>query len=291
MSIAVIITDRNTDSLCKLLQRQLPEVNIQQWPDIAAPEDVRMAVLWNHPPGITASMPKLDMVVSMGAGMDHINVDSDISGSIKQERIVSQALKQNMAQYVLQYILNDHRYNQAYLRQQTQQLWQVLESDKDMPVVGFLGLGELGTFVADKCADLGFQTMAWTVRQKHPEHPCFHGNSGLKKVCQMSQYLVVLLPLNERTKGIINSKTLSWCSSDTVLINVGRGGHVNEKDLLRALDEDEIKQAVLDVFTEEPLPQNHPFWTHDKVTITPHSSSRSDINETAEQIVKYYQQL
>ncbi len=291
MSIAVIVTDRNTDLLCQLIQAQLPEVNIQQWPAIRAPEAVRMAVLWKHPPGVTQDMSNLKCVVSMGAGLDHIIADTTIAEDIKYHRIVTNALKQNMAQYVLQHILNDHRHQKDYQKQQTQKHWQVLENGENIPVVGLLGLGELGCFVADRCAELGLRIMAWTAKQTHPEYPCFHGKSGLRLVCQASQYLVVLLPLNDDTFGIINKETLSWCGSDTVLIQVGRGAHVVEADLKSALDLGVIKHAVLDVFNEEPLPTNHPFWEHEKITITPHCSARSDIKESAAHIIKFYNQL
>ncbi len=263
---------------------------MQQWPDINEPESVRLAVLWDHPFGITANMPKLKQVVSMGAGMDHINADNSIAPNVSRSRIVTQALQHNMVQYVLQYILYDHRHHASYLKQQTHQHWQVLE-DAAMPVVGFLGLGKLGQYVANQCAALGFQTMAWTAQQQHPDHPCLHGKDGLRQICQNSRYLVVLLPLNDATEGVINRQTLSWCNPNTVLINVGRGGHVIEADLIQALDDGLIKQAILDVFNQEPLPANHHFWKHPKITVTPHSSARSDVTQTAEQIVNFYHQL
>ena len=291
MSIAVIVTDRNTDLLCQQLQAQLPEVIVQQWPNIPSPETVQMAVLWKHPSGITDNMTALEMVVSMGAGMDHIDADKNIPDSIKRERIVTLALQQNMAQYVLQHILSHQRHQQNYSRQQQQKQWQVLEPDQHTSTVGFLGLGQLGAFVADQCVNLGFNTLAWTVRQNHSSHSCFHGEAGLKHVCQHSDYIVVLLPLNEQTEGVINSQTLSWCKKNTVLINVGRGGHVKEIDLLESLSNSGIKQAILDVFDQEPLPNDHPYWTHPKITLTPHSSSRSDVIQTAHKIVSYYQQL
>ncbi len=291
MSIAVIITDRNSDALCQNLQQQLPGVNIQQWPQINNPEQVRLAVLWDHPAGITKDMSALKMVVSMGAGMDHIEADRQLPADVKKDRIVTQVLQQNMAQYVLQHILFDHRQHQAYQQNQAKKRWAVLETDEAMPTVGFLGLGKLGGFVADRCADLGFKTMAWTATQVSQRHPCFHGTAGLQKVCHASQYLVVLLPLNTNTQHIIKQQTLSWCKPNMTLINVGRGGHVKQNDLIQALDSNTIKQAVLDVFEEEPLPSDHPFWQHPKITITPHSSSRSDVEQTAQQVAAFYRSL
>lgn len=290
MSIAVIITDRDTDDLCHHLRQSLPGVVIQQWPDISAPESVELAVLWNHPQGITRSFPHLKMVVSMGAGMDHITADEAITADVKTDRIVTDVLKQNMAQYVLQHVLLNHRHYGEYQAQQRNKQWQVLEGC-DVPTVGFLGLGELGGFVADQCRALGFTTLAWTRSQTHQIHRCFHGEAGLQHVCENSDFLVVLLPLTEATTEIINLTTLSWCQPHATLINVGRGAHVNEQDLLDALDQGVIKQAVLDVFNQEPLPAEHPFWTHAKITLTPHSSSRSDVEQTAAQIVKFYQGL
>lgn len=290
-SIAVIITDRNTDALCQSLQADLPEVTIQQWPNITDPESVCLAVLWKHPSGITADMPNLKAVVSMGAGTEHIDADKCIPTVVQRHRIVTPALQQNMTQYVLQHILNDHRHYNQYKQQQKQHYWQVLEQDEPMPTIGFLGLGQLGCFVADRGAELGFQILAWTAHQKHPKHTCFHGRDGLRHVLQNSQYIVVLLPLNDQTNGIINAHTLSWCQANTVLINVGRGAHVIDEELLSALDDGVIKHAVLDVFQDEPLPNTHPYWAHKKVTITPHSSSRSDVEQTAAHIVSCYQNL
>ncbi len=291
MSIAVIITDRNTDALCQSLKAQLPEVSIQQWPNIHAPDAVELAVLWNHPKGITNELPNLKAVVSMGAGVDHIDNDDCIASHVSRDRIVTLALQQNMAQYVLQHILAEHRHAAAYCKQQAVKHWQVLEADESMPVVGFLGLGSLGTFVADRCGDLGFEILAWTLHQKHPEHTCYHGKSGLKFVCENSDYLVVLLPLNENTHHIIDTQVLSWCRSNLMLINVGRGAHVDDEALLNALDNGQIRKAILDVFQTEPLPSTHPYWSHPKVTLTPHSSSRSDVAQTAQQIVEKYRRL
>lgn len=288
MSIAVIITDRNTDQLCQVLKEQLPDIHIQQWPDISQPETVELAVLWDHPPGITNEFPNLKTLLSMGAGMDHIDNDSEIVAHIKRDRIVTLALQQNMAQYVLQHILADYRHAITYQQQQSTQVWKLHEDDTPPPVIGFLGLGALGGFVADRCADFGFETIAWTQQQKHPLHTCYHGRDGLEKVCQSTDYLVVLLPLTQETQEIINRKTLSWCSRRMMLINVARGGHVNETDLLQALDAQEIRHAVLDVFQNEPLPHDHPFWSHPKITLTPHSSARSDIRQTAQAIARTY---
>lgn len=290
MSIALIITDRPTDDLAHLVRNMLPDVTVQVWPDISEPESVTLAVLWQHPPGVTDQFPNLKAVTSLGAGLDHMIADQAIDGRFQQWRIMTSSLQQRMAQYVLAYVLQDWRNLTTYQQQQDQSKWQVLETDA-VPTVGFLGLGALGEFVADRCLDLGFKTVAWTRQQEHPKHRCYHDRPGLKKVCQTSDYLVVLVPLNKQTKQVINDETLSWCQPHAMLINVGRGGHVDEQALLTALDDGVIRHAVLDVFSEEPLPDDHAFWRHEKVTVTPHISARSDDNQTAAVIVDYYRTI
>jgi len=290
MSIALIIADRDSSGLRDLLQAYLPEVHIQQWPDLPNPETVKLAVLWQHPAGITRQFPHLKAVTSLGAGMDHIHADEAITDSVQQLRIMTRSLQQRMAQYVLAYVLQDWRNLKRYQKQQQDHQWQVLETDAS-PTVGFLGLGALGGFVADNCNALGFRTVAWTRQQKHAIHSCYHGPEGLKKVCENSDYLVVLLPLNKTTEGIINKQTLGYCQPHCMLINVGRGGHVKDVDLTESLANKTIRHAVLDVFNEEPLADNHPFWDNPNITLTPHISARSDDQHTAEEIVAYYRAL
>ena len=287
MSVAVVVVGRDSDELCRMVQALLPDVLIQQWPHIPQPELVEFAVLWQHPEGMTTAFPNLKAVTSLGAGTDHMDDDAALVG-LPQSRIVTDSLKQLMAQYVLLYLLSDSRHQLGYYTQQHQKRWQVLENVGDMPAVGFIGLGALGGFVADRCADLGFNTQAWTAQSEHPAHPCFHGDDGLKHVIQNSDYVVLLLPLTDQTKHIINRESLQWFKKDAVLINVARGAHVDELALCDALEKGQLKHAVLDVFETEPLPEGSPLWNLESVTITPHVSARSDAMQTADTVVELF---
>ncbi|MCW8869211.1 MAG: tetratricopeptide repeat protein, partial [Proteobacteria bacterium] len=129
MSIALVVTDRPTENLAFLVRQMLPGVTVQQWPDIADPEAVTLAVLWQHPPGITNDFPNLKAVTSLGAGMDHIIADEAIDERYQQWRIITLSLQQRMAQYVLAYVLQDWRNLIAYQQQQDKSQWQVLETD------------------------------------------------------------------------------------------------------------------------------------------------------------------
>lgn len=286
MSIAVIVVDRDSTGLCQMIQALLPDVLIQQWPDIEQPELVEFAVLWQHPKEVTAQFPNLKAVTSLGAGTDHMDDDKALDG-LPQLRVVTDSLKQLMAQYVLLYLLSDSRHQLGYYTQQHQKHWRVLEKEI-IPTVGFVGLGELGSFVADRCLELGFNTLAWTAKSEHPNHACFHGETGLKCVIEQSDYIVLLLPLTNDTYHIINSSTLSWFKENAVLINVARGAHVDEVALCEALQNGQLKHAVLDVFETEPLPEDNPLWALENVTITPHVSARSDAHQTASMVVELF---
>ncbi len=287
MTLAVVVTDRDSDQLCQQLSAMLPHVEIQQWPDIGAPEEVEFAVLWQHPVGITKQFPRLKAVTSLGAGTDHMDKDTALSG-LPQHRIVTDSLKQLMAQFVLLHVLSDARHQLPYYLQQHKKQWQVLEQDEPMKTVGFIGLGALGSFVADRCADMGFRVLAWTAQSEHEEYPCYHGDSGLKQVIGESDYVVLLLPLSDQTRHIINERSLTWFKKEATLINVARGAHVDEAALCQALSQGHLKHAVLDVFEQEPLPESSPLWDLENITITPHISARSDAGQTALAIVELF---
>lgn len=289
MSIALVITDRNTDSLVQALKNIQPDLSIQVWPNINNPETVTFAVLWKQPKGLLKVFSNLKAVTSLGAGVDFIKNDPDLPKNISVHRIVTNGLKEQMAQYVLSYILHDFRQVKLYRQQQKAHTWKI----HDLPVqttLGFIGLGEIGEFVAKQCLQLGFHVMAYTQQSSHPIITCFHAEEGLKQVMRNSDYLVCLLPLNKRTKGILNSQRFSYCQKNPLLIQVGRGQQLVEKDLLGALDKSLIKHAVLDVFKKEPLPQEHEFWLRKDITITPHNAARSDVKQTAIKIVKLFSQ-
>jgi glyoxylate/hydroxypyruvate reductase A len=287
MSIALVITDRSTDLLVKSLKNLQPDLSIQVWPNIKNPESVTLAVLWQQPPGMLKQFSHLKAVTSFGAGIDFILIDPGLPKNIPVLRIVTKDLKQQMSQYVLAHILNDYRKLNTYKQQQRHKHWQVQELPKQT-TIGFLGLGEIGHFVANQCQSLGFDIIAYTQQSTYTDIPCFHGEKGFKRVMQNSDYVVCLLPLMVETIGILDYKAFSNCKKQPMLIQVGRGQQLIEMDLLKALDEGLIKQAILDVFNTEPLPEKHVFWERKDITISPHNAARSDIEQTAQEILCHY---
>lgn len=290
MSIALVITDRTTDLLVQSLKNLQPDLSIQAWPNIKKPEAVSLAVLWQQPPGILKQFKNLKAVTSFGAGIDFILIDPSLPKNIPVLRIVTKDLKQQMTQYVLAHILNDYRNLKLYKQQQSHNKWMVHELPKKT-TIGFLGLGEIGCFVAKQCQALGFNVVAYTQQSSYKKIPCFHEEEGFKKVMQVSDYIVCLLPLTVETIGILDYKALSYCQKQPMLIQAGRGQQLIEVDLLKALEVGLIKHAVLDVFNTEPLPNEHEFWNREDITISPHNAARSDIEQTAKEILGHYHYL
>ncbi|WP_395374274.1 2-hydroxyacid dehydrogenase [Marinicella sp. W31] len=290
MGIALIVTDRDSTELAKALAEHLPETSIQVWPDLPEPDAVHLAILWKQPPEILQDMPHLKAVSSLGAGVDFIEDDVSVPKHLPIHKIVTPRLQQEMAQYVAAYILQHYRQVELYKDQQKISQWHVHELPMQ-PKVGLLGLGEIAEYVADVLSRLGFSVQAYTKSSRHDTIKTHHGMEGLHRVLTDSDYVVNLLPLNVETRDILNAKHLAWCQRQPLLINAGRGGHVVEQDLIEAIDSGVISSAVLDVFVEEPLPRDHAFWKHSKITISPHNAARSDTCETAAVITQLYRSL
>ena len=290
MGIALIVTDRDSTELAQALAEHLPETSIQVWPKLDRPDVIQLAVLWKQPADILHNMPQLKAVCSLGAGVDFIEEDQSIPQHVPIYKTVTPRLQQEMAQYVLTYILEQQRQTDVYRQQQAQSQWQVHDLPA-RPQVGLLGLGEIAEYVADVLLKVGFSVQAYTKSSRHKTIETHQGSAGLQRVLANSDYVVNLLPLNPETRHILNAEHLGWCRRRPVLINAGRGAHVVEADVLQALDAGIISRAVLDVFIQEPLPTGHAFWKHPKITITPHNAARSDTDETAAAIVKLYRKL
>jgi glyoxylate/hydroxypyruvate reductase A len=159
-------------------------------------------------------------------------------------------------------------------------------------VIGIMGMGTLGMAAAQKLSQFGFQLVSWSRGLKAVDGvTSFHGDEHLDSFLRLCNVLICLLPLTPDTRGIISRRTLSLLPRGSYIINAGRGGHVVEADLLHALDSEWLSGATLDVFDEEPLRDNHPFWTHPKVTVTPHNAADSIPAQVAPQIIDNIRRL
>ena len=240
-------------------------------------ETIRYALVWDPPAGLLASLPNLEVIFSIGAGIDHIAKDPERPKHLPVVRMVEEGLTAGMTEFVVLSVLWHHRDMAAYAVQQNSSLWQEIEPKlaKDRKV-GFLGMGALAGAAAAKLCILGFRLHGWSRSPKQiPGVTMHHGEAGLAEILGESEILVCLLPLTAATEGIMNRGTFAQLPEGAAFVNVGRGGLVVEEDLLAALDCGQVGSATLDVFRQEPLPADSPFWSHPKVVVTPHIAAKT----------------
>lgn len=271
------------------LESRLPDLDFRVWPDeIGDPQDIEYALAWRPKPRALRAFLNLKAIFSLGAGVDHLFRDPDLPAGVPVVRLVDKALTRNMTEYVVHGVLNYHRGFHLYADLQRAGEWRTLPipDPPDRKRVGIMGLGVLGATVARALLGLGFTVAGWSRTSKHIDGvESFVGDHGLAPFLGGSHILVCLLPLTPETEGIIDQRTLAALSPGAFVINVARGGHMVEEDLLAALETGHIAGATLDVFREEPLHQDHPFWRHPRVIVTPHIASQTDPRSAADQVV------
>ncbi len=262
----------------KTLQALLPDLAVFLAEDDPPPDRIRYAVVWRPTAGWLATFPNLECIVSIGAGVDHILADPAVPPDVPIIRTVGPDLRVRMREYVTLHVLRHHRRLDAIVAAQAHRTWnQVIEPPATERRVGILGLGNLGACCAEALAGLGFRVYGWSRNKKDLSGvTCLTGTAGLDRLLSLSEILVCMLPLTPETEGILDKAALEKLPRGAALINVARGRHLVEQDLLDALDSGQVGAATLDVFRKEPLPADHPFWDHPNVLVTPHIASLID---------------
>ncbi len=253
------------------LTKQMPEREVRVFPDVEPSGAIEYALVYQPPPGLLASLPNLKAVFSLWAGIDHMASDPELP-PVPVIRMVERGMTASMTVHVVQQVLDIHAKAAMYRAQQAERHWEqgVVTAPWDQRV-GILGLGSLGRDAAEKLAELRFDVAGWSRSPKQIEGiACYHGDAGLAKFLARTDILVCLLPLTAATDGILKAKHFAGLPRGASIVNCARGGHLVDADLLAALDTGQLGGAALDVFNEEPLPQDHPFWSHPKIVVTPH---------------------
>ena len=257
------------------LAEHLPELDMRVWPDSGDPADIEAALVWGPKRGELRNYPNLKVIISMGAGVEHILRDPDLPKDVPIVRTFDSHMQGAMVEYVVLHVLRYHRHMPEIAENQRQGEW-IKYGPEDTPgtTVGVMGLGAFGAPPAQALASMGFRVVGWTRTVNGVGGvECYPGEDGLRSFLNQSNILVCLLPLTPDTEGILNADILAELPQGAYVINAARGGHLVEEDLLAALDSGHIAGATLDVFRQEPLPPGHPFWTHPRVTVTPHNAS------------------
>lgn len=287
----VIISSKGNGLEWKSQLKQLDsELDIRIYPDERNRDEVTFALAWNPPLGIFSKFPSLKCISSTGAGVDHILKDAGLPTGVSVTRVVDERLSQDMSNYLITYVMAHLRSTEVYNKQQQNRNWQQLEYQLPENVgVGILGMGELGSNVAKSLIDLGFEVKGWSRSAKvFDSVSMYTGNEELESFLSDVNILICLLPLTDETRNILSGELFKTLPKGAYIINVARGEHLVDADLLEYINNGHLSGACLDVFRKEPLPKDHPFWLNDKITITPHVASVTSIADVAPQILENY---
>lgn len=294
MALVIVSETLNLQPWIAALKKADPEVEVITLQELKDPGQVEFALAWNHRTGIFREFPNLKTISSMGAGVDHLMKDPDIPKNIRIVRIMDPLLSQDMFEFILALIMSRMKNLHLFNEQQQQKVWKKKRYLRmDQVGIGIMGTGVIGHHVASGLLRVGFNVSGWSRTEGQPTaYRKFFGKNQLKEFFGQTDILVCLLPLTPETRGILNREHLSMLPAGAWVINVGRGGHVVDEELIEVINSGHLDGASLDVFQEEPLPPQHPFWSQPRIHITPHNASLTDPDSVAPQILdNYYRTL
>lgn len=286
MSFLFNSTDERAQAFAERVAAEMPDTRFFRVGDAYDPAEIRYLVTWTIPDDL-AELTNLEILFSIGAGIDQMNTDS-LPPHILLVRMVEQGITRMMQEYVTCAVLALHRQWPLYIAQQKAAHWQfyglVPASERR---IGILGLGMMGSAVIDRLKLFGFPISGWSRSPRSIDGVrCLHGQDGLATLLAETDILICLLPLTPETTGILNASLFAQLPAGAGLVHVGRGQHLDQDALLDALDGGHLSAAVLDVTQPEPLPPSHRFWSHPKVILTPHIASRVEPEPAARAVIE-----
>lgn len=267
-------------------QAALPAVEFIHWREDMPTQGAELAVIFQPPDALYAREPGLRAVFNLGAGVDALLRNPAFPSSLALYRLEDGGMSAQIAEYVVHAVSRIVRQFDRYAEQEADRHWHQLTAiDRREFPVGVLGMGVIGRKIATTLAQLDYAVAGWS-RSGQPLEgvEVFGGQSQMDAFLARSRIVVNILPLTSETSGILNARTLGRLKAPAHLINVGRGEHLVEEDLLEVMASGHVESAVLDVFRTEPLPKDHPFWSHPRISVTPHIAAQTGRRETVAQI-------
>ncbi len=288
MALLIVDLDKyigNTKLWRDTFAEQLPEMEIRIWPEANKLDEIEYLAFMHPNFDILPEFPKLKAMFSRSAGVETF-VNHPRLPKVPLGKIEPPGGDPMMTEYVVMHVLRFHRDMPGYQQAQANREWRRTTIVRpEQRRVGFLGYGMMAKAPALVLKSLGFPVSAW-VRNPHEgeEIPIFHGPGQLEPFLNQTDIAVCLLPLTRETEGIFCARTFAMMPKGAMLINVGRGKHVVDADLIQALDSGQLAYAALDALWPEPLPQNSPLWLHPKVTVMPHVARRPTVAQLVTEI-------
>lgn len=271
MTLLIHVDGERGEQWLALFAEHAPGIPVRRWPDIGPPEEVRWLLAWVAPPELIRGLPNLEVLFATSAGVDQLPL-AVLPAQVHLVRMLDPNIAQAVAEYLCMAVLCLHRQLPQYLARQRQRQWQP-EPPKSARQrrIGLMGLGQMGQAAAHRLRPFGFNLLGWSRSERQLDGVrCYAGAEQFPDFLSQCDILVCLLPLTEATRGVLNDDLFAALPRGACLINLGRGGHLDEPALLRALASGQLQHAVLDVLSEEPATPEHPFWQHEKIWLTPH---------------------
>ncbi|WP_367375454.1 2-hydroxyacid dehydrogenase [Pseudomonas lini] len=255
----------------RLFAEHAPDIEWRAWPDIGDPQDIRYLAAWQAPDDLDTLLPNLQVLFALSAGVDQLDLDR-LPTTLPVVRLLDPSITRGMCEYATFAVLSLHRDMLRYRQQQMARCWQAhLLQPAAKRRVGVMGLGTQAQQILATLQPFGFALSGWARSEHHIDGvDCFAGAEQLPTFLGQCDIVLCVLPLTEQTKGILNRQLFQHLPKGAALVNMGRGGHLIEEDLLEALASGQISAAVLDVLEQEPAAPDHPFWQHPQILLTPH---------------------
>lgn len=293
MSMIIVSTGKNLSRWVDALKNTDPGLEVFLPDEVKDKSSIRFALAWNHPHGMFRDFPNLQCVSSFGAGVDHILSDPHLPEQVKVVRIIDPLLSADMAEFAMAVVLSNMRRLPEFWKLKQEKTWKKRSYKRlDETRVGIMGTGVIGHHVANELQRIGLRVSGWSrTTGNQGVYTKYHGQDQLPNFLKKLDYLICLLPLTPQTVGIIDEKLMEHLPAGSFLINLGRGAHLKDHDLIKMINRGHISGAHLDVFDPEPLPADHPFWSHPAIQITPHVASLTDPESVAPQVVSNYWRL
>jgi len=295
MANAIAYISRDTDGVLwnRVLEAGLGPLDFRTRDQLGNKDDIEVVLAWKPETGLIASFPNVKLIVSLGMGVDHLLADDKLPPGVPITRIMDDGLVGQMSEYAIYWALRHHRDIDRYAASQRARKWKPEEFvDTIDRRIGITGLGTIGQDTANKFAAMGFPTAGWSrTRKTLPGVETFHGPDGLTAFLARIDILVNVLPLTRDTRGLLDARLFAALPQGAYVINMGRGGHVVDDDLIGALNSGHLSGAALDVFNTEPLPDNHPYWTHPKVQVTPHIAGATNPRTASPGVIENIKRL